>query len=156
MTTAQRRKRLRKRLGANSIAAKRLSSTVFYLDESIYSRRLAEGMRQAGASIVTPYDAGLAGSTDEAWLEAIGARRWVALMRDQNIRRRTLERRALLAAKVGAFVCIAGEATADEITATVVALLRKMVNIAASERRPFIFTFGLGRTLRQIPHRELQ
>jgi PIN like domain len=155
MITARRRKRSRKGSGASSIAAKRLSSTVFYLDESIYSPRLAEGMRQAGASIVTPFDAGLAGSTDEVWLSAIGEKRWLALMRDQNIRRRVLERRALVAAGVGAFVCTAGEATAVEITATVVALLRKIVNVAISEPRPFIFTFGLGGRLRQVPRRAL-
>src|SRR6185437_13670693 len=59
MITARRRKRLRKRFGANSIAAKRLSSTVFYLDESIYSRRLADAMRESGATVRTPYDDGL-------------------------------------------------------------------------------------------------
>ena len=88
MITARRRKRLRKRLDANSTAAKRLSSAVFYLDESIYSRRLADAMREAGAQVVTPYEGGLAGSTDESWLALIGSRRWLALMRDQNIKHR--------------------------------------------------------------------
>jgi hypothetical protein len=146
---------LRKRSGANSIAAKRLRSTVFYLDESIYSRHLADAMREAGSNVVTPYDGGLAGMTDESWLAAIGPRRWLALMRDQNIRRRPLERQALVAAKVGAFVCIAGEATAEETAIAVISLLKKMVNIASSERRPFICTFGLGGSLRQIPRRDL-
>lgn len=155
MITARRRKRLRKRLDANSIAAKRLRSTFFYLDESIYSRRLAEAMSEAGANVVTPYEVQLAGATDESWLSTIGARRWLALMRDQNIRRRPLERRALVSAKVGAFVCIAGEATADETATAVISLLKKMVNIASSERRPFICTFGLGASLRQIPRRDL-
>jgi hypothetical protein len=151
MITARRRKRLRKRLDANSTAAKRLSSAVFYLDESIYSRRLAQAMREAGANVVTPYDGGLAGSTDESWLAVIGHRRWLALLRDQNIRRRPLERRALVAAGVGAFVCTAGEATAEEIAAVVLSLLQKMANVAVSERRPFIFAFGLARRLRQLP-----
>ena len=78
MITARRRKQLRKRLDANSTAAKRLSSAVFYLDESIYSRRLADAMREAGAQVVTPYEGGLAGSTDESWLALIGSRRWLA------------------------------------------------------------------------------
>jgi PIN like domain len=145
---------LRKRSGASSIVAKQLSNTVFYLDESIYSRSLAEGMREAGANIVTSFETGLAGSTDEKWLAAIGEKSWLALMRDQNIRRRSLERRALVAAGVGAFVCTAAEATAGEVRAAVTALLQKMVNVAVSEPRPFIFTFGLAGRLRQIPHRE--
>src|SRR5882757_8164631 len=96
MITARRRKRLRKRSGANSTVAKRLSRTVLYLDESIYSRRLADGMRTAGANVLTPYDTGLAGSPDESWLAEIGARRWLALMRDQNVRRSRPERQALV------------------------------------------------------------
>lgn len=156
MITARRRKRLRKRFGANSTAAKRLKRTVFYLDESIYSRRLAEGMRAAGPNVTTPYEAELAGSNDQLWLTVMGARGWVALMRDQNIRRRVLEKRALIAAKVGAFICIAGEATAEETTATVVSLLQKMANIASSERRPFVYTFGLSGKTRQISRRALQ
>ena len=146
---------MKRRLDANSIAAKRLSNTVFYLDESIYSRRLAEDMRQAGATVVTPFEAGLAGATDESWLTTIGQRRWLALMRDQNIRRRLLERQALVAAEVGAFVCVAGEATAEETASVVTSLLRKMARIATSERRPFIYTFGLAPTLRPISRREL-
>ena len=72
MITARRRKRLRKRLDASSTAAKRLSSTVFYLDESIYSRRLTDALREGGANVVTPYDGGLAGSADESWLALVG------------------------------------------------------------------------------------
>lgn len=112
-------------------------------------------MREAGSNVVTPFDGGLAGTTDESWLAVIGSRGWLALMRDQNIRRRPLERRALVAAKVGAFVCIAGEATAEGTTGAVISLQKKMVNIAGSERRPFIYTFGLSELLRQIPRREL-
>jgi hypothetical protein len=112
-------------------------------------------MREAGANLVTPFEADLAGSTDEEWLAAIGEKGWLALMRDQNIRRRALERRALVAAGVGAFVCTAGEATAGEVRDAVTGLLQKMVNVAVSEPRPFIFTFGLAGKLRQIPRREL-
>jgi hypothetical protein len=74
----------------------------------------------------------------------------------QDIRRRFLERRALITAGVGAFVCTAGEATAGEVTAAVTALLRKMVNIGVSEPRPFIFTFALAGTIHQLPRRELR
>lgn len=112
-------------------------------------------MREAGAQVVTPYEGGLAGTTDESWLAHIGSRRWLALMRDQNIKRRALERRALVAAKVGAFVCTTGEATADEVTTVVLRLIKKMANIGVSEPRPFVYTFGLSGLLRQIPRREL-
>ena len=113
-------------------------------------------MRESGATVRTPYDDGLAGSSDESWLTTIGQRGWLAMMRDQNIRRRSLERRALVSAGVGVFVCTAGEATANETAAAVILLLRKMVNIGTSERRPFIYTFTLRGALRQISSRELK
>jgi hypothetical protein len=43
-------------------------------------RRLAEGMREAGANVVTPFDAELVGATDESWLSAIGPGGWLALI----------------------------------------------------------------------------
>jgi hypothetical protein len=107
-------------------------------------------MREAGAQVVTPYEGGLAGTTDESWLAHIGSRRWLALMRDQNIKRRALERRALVSAQVGAFVC-----TTAEATGVVLKLIKKMANIGVSEPRPFVYTFGLSGHLRQIPRREL-
>lgn len=107
-------------------------------------------MRGAGASVVTPHEAELAGASDESWLSAIGARGWLALMRDQNVRRRPLERRALIGSGIGAFICTAGEATAEETASAVLRLLRRMSNVAASERKPFIFAFGLSGGLRSI------
>jgi hypothetical protein len=56
----------------------------------------------------------------------------------------------LVSAKVGAFVCTTGEATA-----VVLKLIKKMANIGVSEPRPFVYTFGLAGLLRQIPRREL-
>ena len=156
MITARRRKRLRRRSAASSTVAKRLEAAVFYLDESIYSRRLADAMRAAGAQVVTPFEANLAGASDEAWLTAVGSRGWIALMRDQNIRRRPLERRVLLAAGVGAFVCVAGEATAEETANAVTRLLAKMLHLTSGEPRPFIFTFGLSQRVRAVARRHLE
>lgn len=78
------------------------------------------------------------------------------LLRDKNIRRRHLERQALIAAGLAAFVCTAGEATAMETATATLACLRKMVNIGTSEPRPFIYVFGLSGVLRKLPPRDLR
>ncbi len=98
---------------------KRLKEAVFYLDESIYSRTLASAMQASGANIrrvgsEVPY-----GSTDEAWLEIIGRNHWIALMRDQKIRRRRLETEALRLHGVCAFAFTGGQETAEQTAKTI-------------------------------------
>ena len=55
-------------------------------------------MREAGAQVVTPYEGGLAGTTDESWLAHIGSRRWLALMRDQQVRLQGINDRKIVEA----------------------------------------------------------
>jgi hypothetical protein len=44
-----------------------------------------------------------------------GQQGWIVLMRDKMVRRRRVELESLKAAKVVAFVCTAGEATAEQV-----------------------------------------
>lgn len=76
------------------------------------------------------------------WLAVVGERGWIALMRDQKIRRRPLELAVLKAAGVAAFAFTGGEATALETAAAICPRLVKFANIAISEPRPFLYTFG--------------
>jgi hypothetical protein len=144
-----RRKRSRKRSAASSIA-KRLESTVFYLDESIYSRVLYERMVSLGARVERVGEAFPFGSSDQVWLKGCGQRGWVALTRDRNIRRRPLERRAIRSAGAAVFVFTAGGASAGDTANSIARLLHRFVNIAASEKRPFVRTFGFGNTIGRV------
>ena len=54
------------------------------------------------------------GSTDEEWLEIVGKNNWIALMRDQKIRRRRLETEALKTHGVAAFAFTGGQETAQQ------------------------------------------
>jgi hypothetical protein len=107
-------------------------------------------MRAAGATVEHVRGAVRAGASDEEWLTFVGARRWIALMRDQRIRWRRLEREALKLSGVGAFVFTAGQATAQNTADTIVAKLPKLVAIAASEPRPFLYALSQGGTLSKI------
>jgi len=64
-------------------------------------------------------------------------------MRDQRVRYRTLELQSLSQAGVGAFVFIGGQATAHDTAQIIGRRIYEFANIARSERKPFIFTFGL-------------
>lgn len=79
----------------SSTVAQRLEQTVFYLDESIYSRALVEGMRAAGANVRHAGGAFPFGTADEVWLTGSGRAGWIVLMRDKRVRYRPLEYLAL-------------------------------------------------------------
>ena len=100
-------------------------------------------MRSAGANVEHAGEALPFGSTDEVWLGECGRQGWIVLTRDKHIRHRRLEREALMANGVAAFALTGGEATAGEVAETIVPLIQKFVNMAVSEPRPFLYTFGL-------------
>jgi PIN domain-containing protein len=143
------RKPSKKRSAASS-TDKLLEQTVFYFDESIYSRVLATAMIESGAQVRTPADLAGFGASDEKWLPLAAASDWLVLMRDQRVRYRELEKRALNLAGAGAFVFTGGQATAADTADIVCRLLRKFANISRSERKPFLFTFGFGTTTSRI------
>ena len=147
-----RQKRSRKQSAASLTDARRLREAVFYLDESIYSHVLRDAMRAAGAAVrhvgdcvELPY-----GSSDEVWLTAVGTNGWIALMRDQKIRRRRLELASLKAAGIAAFAFTRGQATAHDTAAAVVPNLLKFANMAVSENHPFLYTFGYSGRLSRV------
>jgi hypothetical protein len=107
-------------------------------------------MVDLGARVERAGDAFPFGAQDTVWLAGCGQRGWVALTRDRNIRRRALERRAIRESGAAVFVFIGGEATAAETADTVARLLRRFANIAASEPRPFIRSFGLGNAIGRV------
>ncbi len=71
-------------------------------------------------------------------------------MRDQRVRHRELEIQALNAARVGAFVLTAGQATARDTAAVIIGRLQKLVNISKSERRPFLYTLSITGALSRV------
>ena len=144
-----RRKTSRKHSAA-SLIEKRLESPVFYIDESIYSKTLSEELERVGISVRRPRVDIPAGTPDIDWLATAGAQGWIVLMRDQRIRYRALELESLTAAGVGAFVLTAGQATAKTTALVVLPKLHKIVNIARSEPKPFLYTFGLTGTLVRV------
>jgi hypothetical protein len=108
-------------------------------------------MREAGATVEHVRGAIEAGLEDVEWLAIVGRERWVALMRDQAVRRRKLEREALKAAEVAAFVYTGGQASAQETADVIVPKLKKMAAIARSERRPFLYGITRNGSLARIP-----
>ncbi len=97
----------KKRSGTRSAAkstSKPLEPVTFFVDESLDSLSVVSALRDAGASVQRLTDHFPKGTPDEVWLAEAGRNGWVVLTRDKRIRYRQLERLALQAAKVRAFV----------------------------------------------------
>ncbi|MBL8226040.1 MAG: hypothetical protein JNM50_12005 [Chromatiales bacterium] len=125
-------------------------SPTFYIDEFIYSSALVSELTANGI----PFDRVGAtvpfGASDDAWLAHCGKHGYLALTRDQRIRYRPIEKQALIDHAVGCFTFTGGQATAAQCTARIVELAPKMRSIAATQKRPFLYTFGLSTELSKV------
>lgn len=126
-----------------SLTARPEPAPVFDVDESIFSNALVAELTAAGITfdrvgITVPF-----GASDEVWLSHCGEHSYIALTRDQRIRYRPLEKRALLEYGVACFTFTQGQATASQCAARIVELAPKMIAIAVQQPRPLLYTFGL-------------
>jgi predicted nuclease of predicted toxin-antitoxin system len=77
-------------------------------------------------------------ATDVEWLHEVGQRGWVVLTKDEKIRRRAHERKALMQAGVRAFVLVAGNLSGPEMAAAFVQALPAIHRFLARHNPPFI------------------
>ena len=114
----------------------------FFLDESLDSSTVATALSDAGARVERSTLHFPRGTQDEVWLAKAGQNGWVVLTRDQRIRYRQLERLALEAAKVRAFVFTGGNVTSKDTGAILAGALDRMASIARADPGPFIYHIG--------------
>ena len=126
------------------------SGPTFYIDESIFSLKLIEGLQRAGVDLKIAGTDIPSGASDETWLQACGENGWLALTRDQRIRYRKLEKEALKEFGVGAFTFTGGQATGATLSLSVLTALPGMMAAAKSTPKPFLFVFGVAGHLRKI------
>ena len=78
-------------------------------------RHVSEMLRRAGhVAHVTGPTTFATGTLDVDWLPQVGARGWVLITKDQNIRKREIELRALRESGVRAFVLTSGSMRGEE------------------------------------------
>ena len=99
---------------------------------------MIEALERAGLHVEKHSAHFAAGAPDQEWLSRAGREEWFVLHKDVRIRRRALERNALIAAGVGAFVFVAGNMRAEEMVQVLERHLAKMLKVARGEKRPFI------------------
>ena len=130
-----------KRSSASKLAEP-LDDLVFFVDRSLGRQHVVNALRGAGATVHTHDEHFAQDTTDTSWLETAGEKNWIVLTKDKRIQHRQLERMALAAAGVRAFVITAAGLKGTEIASLLAGHLKRIANIAHSEPAPFIARVG--------------
>ncbi len=125
----------KKRSAANS---KLPEPIVFFLDRALGNKVIADALRAAGAEVRIHSDHFAAAAPDAEWLIEVGRQGWIVLTKDSKIRYRTIERMALINARVGAFVLVSGNLSGLAMADVFVKALPAMRKFVAKNPPPFI------------------
>jgi predicted nuclease of predicted toxin-antitoxin system len=126
----------KKRFDANSEA--KPPSPTFFVDRCLGRYDVAKALRAAGAAVEVhddhfPQDLG-----DEELLAEVGRQNWIFVTKDRRIKQRTLEREALIKAKVRSFVLNSKGDTGPQMGESLVRALSAMNSMIARTPGPFI------------------
>lgn len=112
--------------------------SIFFLDRAIESKIVIARLREAGA-VVEPHSAHfLPDEEDPVWLSEVGAKGWIVFTRDERIRYREAERKALVEAKIKAFVLVAKSLRGSEMAEILVEALPGIRRVIDNNPPPFI------------------
>lgn len=120
------------------------------MDRDAWSAKLDTALRAAGIPFIAHRDVFAHNTPDEEWLAEAGRRGWLVFTRDQNIRRRPDELKALRDAGVILFALTSGNLSAQETAELAVASWLKITRLAAKTTPPAIFSITRGGEIRRI------
>lgn len=121
-----------------------------FIDRDAWSGKLDAALRAAGIAFEAHRDHFAHDTPDPIWLDVVGRNGWLVLTRDQNIRRKPDELRALRAAGVILFALTSGNLSAQETADIVIAAWPRMRRTAADTTPPAIFSITRGAEVRLI------
>lgn len=116
----------------------------FFVDRSLGGRIVADALRQAGQTVHVHDEHFPPNAKDVEWLTFAGQRGWVVLTKDERIRYRAIEQRALTQSSVAAFILTARGLTGPDMAAIFVRALPQIRRFVAKYRPPFIASIGRG------------
>ena len=108
-----------------------------FIDRSL-GKKIALPLVEAGAIVHLHDDHFEQNVEDEIWLTEVGKRNWLVLTKDQWIRRRPIERDALLNAELKVFCFMSGNVPFAEMAEIFVKALPAIRKTADSTQPPFI------------------
>ena len=130
-----------------------LDSLKIFIDRSL-GKKIALPLIEAGATVYLHDDFFARDVDDQEWLTEVGKRGWLVLTKDQWIRRRPLERDALLKANLKVFCFMSGSISFSEMANVFAKALPAIRKIADSTPPPFIAGIYKDATVRIILREE--
>jgi len=123
----------------------------FFIDNNL-SQQLAVGMRGFGEHVIHLKDKFSPDTDDPIWLKFIGENGLILVTRDERIRWRPAELRALKDHKVGAFFLGGKNRTRCQLIQQLVRSWPRMKDLAGKTKTPFVFRVPpQGTKVTQIP-----
>ena len=86
---------------------------------------------------------------DTVWLAAVAAKQWIVLTKDERIRFRPYELRALTSAGVRAFIVVCGNVRGVETAAILLKAMPRILRVLKSQRGPFVYRVYRNSTLQR-------
>lgn len=120
-----------------------------FVDRAL-GRRIAEPLLAAGAVVHLHDDYFEQGVADAVWPTEVGRRNWIVLTKDQRIRYREIERKALLNAGVRVFIFMSGNVPFPKMAEIVAKALPRITTFAHQTKPPFVAGIYKDSSIRQI------
>lgn len=121
-----------------------------FIDRDAWSIALGAALADADVDHVAHTQHFTPGSPDTAWIEAAGEHRWIAITRDQNIRRKPNELAAIRRSRAIIFVFTSGNLSAVESARVLLQALPRIYRLARGTRRPALFSIRRDATIGKL------
>lgn len=121
-----------------------------FIDRDVWSRRLGAALDLAGVRYIAHRQRFEAESADVAWIAAASREGWIAITRDQHIRRKPNELAAIRASDAVIFVFTSGNLSAEDTAHLLLKALPRIYRDANGARRPALFSIRKDGTIGRL------
>ncbi|HJW10746.1 MAG TPA: hypothetical protein VJ598_03110 [Albitalea sp.] len=121
-----------------------------FIDRDTWSHRLDAALREAGIPFVAHRSLFEPDTPDTTWIAEVGRRGWVVVTRDQEIRRRPNELRAVRDAGLHLFALTSGNLSAADTAAVIAKAWPSIQRWVAHTLPPALFSITRSGEVRQI------
>jgi predicted nuclease of predicted toxin-antitoxin system len=121
-----------------------------FIDRDAWSNALGAALANADVNHVAHNQHFDPESPDTAWIEAASEHRWIAITRDQNIRRKPNELAAIRQSRVIIFVFTSGNLSATQTAAILLKALPQIYRKSRDAKRPALFSIRRDATIGKL------
>lgn len=129
---------------------------VFFTDKNLGLKIVPDALRAAGERVERKTDHFPQDADDSAWVPDVGARGWIILTADKNIRHNLIELVALLKSGTHSFILTSGNFTGEEMAKAFIGAMPQIKGIVATIPPPAVCTVSKSGDVRvALTHNDL-